>query len=88
MDLVIAGLGRMGANMARRLHAAGHHVVAYNRSEEKVRDIMSEGLDGAFSAADAVAKLHDARLELADNDPGLRVSIVFERPVEAIPPGA
>jgi 6-phosphogluconate dehydrogenase len=62
MDLVIAGLGRMGANMARRLHAAGHHVVAYNRSEEKVRDIMREGLDGAFSAADAVAKLPTPRV--------------------------
>ncbi len=62
MDLVIAGLGRMGANMARRLHAAGHHVVAYNRSEEKVRDIMSEGLDGAFRAADAVAKLPTPRV--------------------------
>jgi len=57
MDLVLAGLGRMGANMARRLHGAGHHVVTYNRSEEKVREIMAEGLDGALSAADAVAKL-------------------------------
>ena len=62
MDLVIAGLGRMGANMARRLHAAGHHVVAYNRSEEKMRDIMAEGLDGAFSPAEAVAKLPTPRI--------------------------
>ena len=62
MDLVIAGLGRMGANMARRLHRAGHHVVTYNRSEDKVRDIMAEGLDGAFSPADAVAKLPTPRI--------------------------
>jgi 6-phosphogluconate dehydrogenase len=62
MDLVIAGLGRMGANMARRLHGAGHHVVTYNRSEGKVRDIMAEGLDGAFSPADAVAKLPTPRI--------------------------
>jgi len=62
MDLVIAGLGRMGANMARRLHAAGHHVVTYNRSEGKVRDIMTEGLDGAFTPADAVAKLPSPRI--------------------------
>ena len=62
MDLVIAGLGRMGANMARRLHQAGHHVVTYNRSEEKVRDIMTEGLDGAFTPADAVAKLPSPRI--------------------------
>jgi 6-phosphogluconate dehydrogenase len=62
MELVIAGLGRMGANMARRLHEAGHHVVSYNRSEDKVRDIMAEGLDGAFSPADAVAKLPTPRV--------------------------
>jgi 6-phosphogluconate dehydrogenase len=62
MDLVIAGLGRMGANMARRLHRAGHHVVAYNRSEEKVREIMGEGLDGAPTPADAVAKLAPPRV--------------------------
>jgi 6-phosphogluconate dehydrogenase len=62
MDLVIAGLGRMGANMARRLHAAGHHVVAYNRSPEKTQLIMSEGLDGAATAAEAVAKLPAPRV--------------------------
>ena len=57
MDLVLAGLGRMGANMARRLHGGGHHVVAYNRSEGKSRDIMAEGIDGAFTPAEAVAAL-------------------------------
>ena len=62
MDLVLAGLGRMGANMARRLHRAGHHVVTWNRSEEKVREIMTEGLDGAFTPADAVAKLPTPRV--------------------------
>ncbi len=62
MDLVIAGLGRMGANMARRLHAAGHHVVAYNRSAGKTREIMAEGLDGALTPAEAVAKLPAPRI--------------------------
>ena len=62
MDLVLAGLGRMGANMARRLHGAGHHVVAWNRSEEKVRQIMAEGLDGAFTPEEAVARLSSPRI--------------------------
>jgi 6-phosphogluconate dehydrogenase len=57
MDIVIAGLGRMGANMARRLHAAGHHVVTYNRSADKMQLMMEEGLDGAATPAEAVAKL-------------------------------
>ena len=62
MELVLAGLGRMGANMARRLHAAGHRVVAYNRSPEKTRHIMAEGLEGAESPEEAVAKLATPRI--------------------------
>ena len=62
MDLVLAGLGRMGANMARRLHGAGHHVVAWNRSEEKVRQILAEGIDGAFTPEEAVARLSAPRI--------------------------
>jgi 6-phosphogluconate dehydrogenase len=49
MDVGIVGLGRMGANMARRLHQGGHHVVAYNRTAEKTRAITGEGIDGAYS---------------------------------------
>ena len=42
MELAIVGLGRMGGNMARRLHNAGHRVIAYNRSFEKTQEIMAE----------------------------------------------
>jgi 6-phosphogluconate dehydrogenase len=62
MDLVLAGLGRMGANMARRLHGAGHHVVTWNRSFEKTQTIMAEGLDGADTPEAAVAKLPEPRI--------------------------
>ena len=62
MELVIAGLGRMGGNMARRLHAAGHHVVAYNRSVEKTHEIMGEGLEGAFAPATVVGMLPEPRI--------------------------
>ena len=62
MELVMAGLGRMGANMARRLHRDGHRVVANNRSPDKTREIMNEGLDGAFSAEEAVASLAAPRV--------------------------
>ena len=62
MDLVIVGLGRMGANMARRLHLAGHHVVAFNRTADKTREIMGEGLDGAFTPEEALTKLPSPRI--------------------------
>ena len=62
MDIAIVGLGRMGANMARRLHRGGHRVVAFNRSPDKTRQIMNEGLEGAFSADEVVSKLATPRV--------------------------
>ncbi|CAN5548430.1 decarboxylating 6-phosphogluconate dehydrogenase [soil metagenome] len=62
MDLAIVGLGRMGANMARRLHGAGHHVVAYNRSRARTEEIMAEGLDGALEPQEVTAKLPAPRI--------------------------
>jgi 6-phosphogluconate dehydrogenase len=62
VDLAIVGLGRMGGNMARRLHRAGHRVVAFNRSPEKTREIMAEGLDGAFTPDEVVAMLPAPRI--------------------------
>jgi 6-phosphogluconate dehydrogenase len=62
VDLAIVGLGRMGANMARRLHRAGHRVIAYNRSPEKTREIMEEGLEGAFEPEEVIAGLQAPRV--------------------------
>jgi 6-phosphogluconate dehydrogenase len=62
VELAIVGLGRMGSNMARRLHNAGHRVVAYNRSREKTEEIMAEGLEGGFAPADVVAMLAAPRI--------------------------
>jgi 6-phosphogluconate dehydrogenase len=62
MDLAIVGLGRMGGNMARRLHRAGHRVVAFNRSPAKTHEIVAEGLEGAFSPGEVVAKLAAPRV--------------------------
>jgi len=42
MELAMVGLGKMGANMARRLARAGHRVVAYNRSPEKAFALAEE----------------------------------------------
>ncbi len=43
--------------MARRLVRDGHEVVAFNRTPERTREIMSEGVEGAFSLAELVAAL-------------------------------
>jgi 6-phosphogluconate dehydrogenase len=54
-------LGRMGANMVRRLHKAGHQCVVYDQSPKSVEAIVKEGAVGAASLADFVKKLQPPR---------------------------
>jgi 6-phosphogluconate dehydrogenase len=61
MRIGFIGLGRMGANMVRRLLRDGHHIVAYNRTAEKTREIAGEGAEAAFSIAELVEKLEKPR---------------------------
>jgi 6-phosphogluconate dehydrogenase len=57
MQLGMIGLGRMGANMARRLMRGGHQCVVYDRSPESVKVLVSEGARGSDSLAALVAAL-------------------------------
>lgn len=57
MHLGIIGLGRMGANMARRLLQGGHKVVVYNRTPQKVQELAAEGAIPAESIEDLIQKL-------------------------------
>ncbi len=57
MQLGMFGLGRMGANMVRRLAKGGHDCVVFDRAALAVRSLANEGATGAVSLADQVAKL-------------------------------
>src|SRR5687768_4782352 len=57
MKLAMLGLGRMGGNMARRLMAAGHEIVAFDRDPEAVTELVGEGAQGAKSIAEAAKML-------------------------------
>jgi len=61
MQLGMIGLGRMGANMVRRLVRGGHTCVVYDRKPESVRGLAKEGATGAESLADLVKKLTKPR---------------------------
>ena len=61
MQLGMIGLGRMGANMVRRLQRAGHQCVAFDRSAESVKHVASEGAIAATSLDDLVKKLERPR---------------------------
>jgi 6-phosphogluconate dehydrogenase len=57
MQLGMIGLGRMGANMVRRLLRGGHQCVAYNVHPEPVEALVKEGAEGASSLDELVKKL-------------------------------
>ena len=61
MQLGMIGLGRMGANMVRRLIKGGHECVVYNRSEKPVKELVAEKAIGANSPADLIRKLKKPR---------------------------
>jgi 6-phosphogluconate dehydrogenase len=61
MQLGMIGLGRMGANLVRRLMRDGHRCVAYDRNPDLVKLLEAEGATGAESLADFVAKLEASR---------------------------
>ena len=61
MQLGMIGLGRMGANMVRRLQSGGHACVVYDRSKEAVETLAGEGAAGASSLAEFVQKLGKPR---------------------------
>jgi 6-phosphogluconate dehydrogenase len=61
MQLGMIGLGRMGANMVRRLLRAGHECVVFDRSAEAVKGLVQEKAIGAASLAEFVQKLAKPR---------------------------
>ena len=62
MQLGMVGLGRMGANMVRRLVAHGHECVVYDRSSDAIADLAkTNGVIGASSPEDLVSKLTPPR---------------------------
>jgi 6-phosphogluconate dehydrogenase len=57
MQLGMIGLGRMGANMVRRLERGGHACVVFDHQPENVKQLAAEGAAGAESIEDFVKKL-------------------------------
>jgi len=61
MQIGMIGLGRMGANMVRRLIKKGHNCVVFDRSATAVDDLVKEKATGATSLAELVEKLAQPR---------------------------
>src|SRR5436309_13612662 len=61
MQLGMIGLGRMGANMVRRLIKGGHQCVVFDMSQKAVQELVKEKAVGASSLAEFVKKLDKPR---------------------------
>ncbi|NLE21749.1 MAG: decarboxylating 6-phosphogluconate dehydrogenase [Actinobacteria bacterium] len=62
MDVAMVGLGRMGANMARRLLRGGHRVVVWNRTYAKAEELGAEGAEPIRELTDVVEALEAPRV--------------------------
>ena len=61
MQLGMIGLGRMGANMVRRLMRGGHECVVWDRDEENIKKLAGEGAAGALTLNDLLKMLEPPR---------------------------
>ena len=62
MQLGMVGLGRMGANMVRRLMKAGHGCVVYDRDVTRAQQLAGEGATATASIDEFVARLEKPRV--------------------------
>jgi 6-phosphogluconate dehydrogenase len=62
MRLAMIGLGRMGANIARRLMLGGHEIVAFDREPKAIAALVQDGAVGANSVDDVVAQMASPRI--------------------------
>lgn len=78
MKIGMVGLGKMGMNMARRLLQKGQEVAAFNRSPEKVNEIVNEGASGAYTLEELVGKLERPRVVWLMLPAGKPVDVVID----------
>src|SRR5215469_10225110 len=86
MQLGMVGLGRMGANIVRRLMRDGHRCVAYDRTPAVVSQLEGEGATGSTSLAGFVAKLEPPRTAWLMLPAGV-VEATLEQLVPLLEPG-
>ena len=79
MRIGMIGLGRMGANMVRRLIKGGHECVVYDRSADAVKASVGQGAKGASSLTELVAGLSAPRCVWIMVPAGIVDSIIAER---------
>lgn len=88
MQLGMIGLGRMGANIIRRVVSGGHEGVVYDHDESVVKTLAAEaGMTGAFSVAELAEKLTTPRVVWVMVPAGDITTSVIEELATTLDPG-
>jgi 6-phosphogluconate dehydrogenase len=87
MRLAMIGLGRMGANIARRLMRGEHEIVAFDRDEKAVATLAGEGATAASSLEEVVAKLAAPRIFWVMLPAGVPTQSTVDKLMELAEPG-
>lgn len=87
MQIGLFGLGRMGANMARRWHRDGHDVIVCNRSPKPVDELKAEGLRGVYTVEELVAALTPPRAIWIMIPAGSTTDAMIQRLLGLLQPG-
>ena len=87
MRLAMIGLGRMGANIARRLMRGGHEIVAFDRDAAAIATLASEGATGAISLEEVVANLGAPRIFWVMLPAGVATQSTVDELMELAEPG-
>lgn len=65
MKIALVGLGKMGGQIAKKLHEGGFEVIAHNKSREKIDEAKSSGMTAAYTKEEVVSALNENKDEQA-----------------------
>jgi 6-phosphogluconate dehydrogenase len=88
MKIAISGLGRMGGQIARKLHDGGHEVVANNRSKEPIDEAATYGAIPAYEKTDVVAAFNGEPVVLWIMIPAAVIESELDAWLEILPQGS
>lgn len=88
MKIAISGLGRMGGQIARKLHENGHEVIAHNRSPEKVDEAKAYGATPAYADQDVVNAFAGEPVVLWIMLPADIIDAKVDEWLQILPPGS
>lgn len=88
MKIAIVGLGRMGSQIARKLHEGGHAVVAHNRSTGIIDEMKSLGMFGAYTKEEVVFSFGKNQMIIWLMLPSTIIDEELDIWLKIIPPGS